>query len=238
MEASGEKPKFTILPFTGIRKIIAERLVKSHLSAPHVTLMREIDASALKVLREKLLKQIEDIRISYTHLLAKACVEALRDFPIVNSRFEADHIKLLNWVNLGVAVATDAGLIVPVIRDAEQMSLVELALTFEKLLSRANSGTLVISELTGGTFTLTNLGMFEIDAFTPIINPPESAILGVGRIIEKPLVVNGKVEIKPTMTLSLTFDHRVMDGAVAAKFLKNLAQILEKPEGKKYFEAP
>lgn len=237
MEARKEKQKITTVPLTGIRKIISERLVKSHLAAPHVTLTREIDASALKIFREKLLKQVEGIRISYTHLLVKACVEALREYPIVNSRLEGDQIKLLEQMNIGVAVATEAGLLVPVIRNADKMSLIEIAAESDKLISKANKGILTLSELTGGTFTVTNLGMFGIDAFTPIINPPESAILGVGRLIEKPIAVEGRIEVRPTMVLSLTFDHRVMDGALAAQFLRKLVQVLEKPDETNHFKA-
>ena len=225
----------TTIPLTGIRKIIAERLSKSHLTAPPVTLIRESNASNLKKHREELLKRITTVRISYTHLLIKACVEAIRDYPIINSRLEGDQIKILEQMNFGVAVANDAGLIVPVIREVGKMTLMEIASEFDRLLLKAQKGTLTIPELTGGTFTITNLGMFEIDAFTPIINPPESAILGVGRMIEKPVALNGKIEIAPLITLSLTFDHRVMDGAMAAKFLKSLTQIIENPEEKDYF---
>lgn len=236
MEARKEKLKITTVPLTGIRKIISERLVKSHLAAPHVTLTREIDASALKIFREKLLKQVEGIRISYTHLFVKACVETLREYPIVNSRIEGDQIKLLEQMNIGVAVATEAGLLVPVIRNADKMSLIEITAESDKLISKANKGILTLSELTGGTFTVTNLGMFGIDAFTPIINPPESAILGVGRLIEKPIAVEGRIEVRPTMVLSLTFDHRVMDGALAAQFLRKLVQVLEKPDETNHFK--
>jgi pyruvate dehydrogenase E2 component (dihydrolipoamide acetyltransferase) len=227
----------TSIPFAGIRKIIAERLTKSHLSAPHVTLMREIDATSLRKLREKLVGEIKSTRISYTDILVRATTEALKAYRIVNSRLERDQIRLLDQINIGIAVAQESGLIVPVIRNLERKSLVEVSTELASLVAKASKGALTLNEVTGGTFTITNLGMFGVDAFTPIINPPESAVLGVGRIIEKPMVVEGRIEARSVMTLSLTFDHRVLDGAVAAQFLRRLAQILEKPEETTFFAA-
>jgi pyruvate dehydrogenase E2 component (dihydrolipoamide acetyltransferase) len=227
----------TSIAFLGIRKIIAERLTKSHLTAPHVTLMREIDVTFMKRLRERLLTEVKSTRISYTDILVKATTEALKVYRIVNSRLEGDQIKLLDQINIGVAVAQESGLIVPVIRNLERKSLTEISTELVSLVAKANKGALTLNEVTGGTFTITNLGMFGIDAFTPIINPPESAILGAGRILEKPTVIEGRIEARSVMTLSLTFDHRVLDGAVAAQFLGRLAQILEKPEETNFFTA-
>lgn len=220
---------------TSIRKTTAERLVKSHMAAPHVTIMMEVDVTDLSRFRDRLLEQVRDVRISYTDILVKACVGALKAYPIVNSRFESDQIRFIEQINVGVAVAIEPGLIVPVIRNAGEKSLIEISKELGNLVSKACKGHLTLDEVTGGTFTITNLGMFRVDAFTPIINPPESAILGVGRIVEKPLVIDGKIEVRSTMVLSLTFDHRVMDGAVAAQFLGKLTQILEKPEDTDYF---
>lgn len=229
------KAQTNSIPFTGIRKTIAERLVKSHIATPHVTIIREVDASELRRTRERFLEQTEDPPIAYTDIIVKACVETLKKYPIMNSRIEDDKIRLLERINIGVAVALETGLIVPVIRNAEQKSLIEISAELRKLVSKARKGELTLDEVTGGTFTITNLGMFGVDAFTPIINPPESAILGIGRIVDKPLVVNGKVEVGTVVTLSLTFDHRVTDGAVAAQFLGRLTQILEKPSETDYF---
>jgi len=223
------------IPLAGVRKIIAERLTKSHLSAPHVTLMREIDATAMRGLREKLLVEVKSTRISYTDILVKATTEALKAYRILNSRLEGDRIRLLNEINIGVAVAHESGLIVPVIRNVERKSLVEISTELTSLVAKANKGDLTLNEVTGGTFTLTNLGMFGVDAFTPLINPPESAVLGVGRIVEKPLSFEGRIEMRAFVTLSLTFDHRVMDGAIAAQFLGKLTEILERPDQTNYF---
>ncbi len=223
------------IPLSGIRKIIAERLTKSHLSAPHVTLMREVDATPLKRLREKLLVDVKSTRISYTDIIIKATAEALKAYRVVNSRIEGDQIRLLDKINIGVAVAQESGLIVPVIRNVERKSLIDISSELAGLVAKAGKGALTLNEVTGGTFTITNLGMFGVDAFTPIINPPESAVLGVGRIVERPMVLDGRIEARSVMTLSLTFDHRVLDGAVAAQFLGRLVQILEKPEDTGFF---
>ncbi len=232
-----KRPLQTSIPFSGVRKIIAERLTKSHLSALHVTLVREMDATALKRLREKLLLEVKETRISYTDILLKATTEAIKEYPIVNSRLEGNEIRVLDQVNIGVAVALESGLIVPVVHNLERKSMIQASNELATLVSRANRGTLSLSEVTGGTFTLTNLGMFGVDAFTPIINPPETAVLGVGRIVEKPAVVEDRIEPRLMMTLSLTFDHRILDGATAALFLGRIVQILEKPEETDLFKA-
>lgn len=227
----------TTIPFTGIRKTTAKLLAKSHSETPHVTLIREFDATSLKKFREKLLEREREIRVSYTGIIVKACAEALKAYPVMHSRLEVDQIRLLEQINIGVAVALESGLIVPIIRNADQKSLKEICVELINVVSKAHKGELTLREVTGGTFTITNLGMYHVDAFTPIINPPQSAILGVGRIVEKPLAISGKVEIRSTMIFSLTHDHRIMDGAVAAQFLDNLIQILEKPEKTSYFTA-
>jgi pyruvate dehydrogenase E2 component (dihydrolipoamide acetyltransferase) len=217
------------IPLTSVRKIIGERLAKSHVTTPQVTLMREVDVTSLKLLRERLLSRPVGPRISYTDLLVKACVEALKKYPVVNSRFEPGQIRLMGRINIGVAIAVESGLIVPVIKGVEQKSLTEISIELADLILKARKGSLTLNDVTGGTFTITNLGMFGVDSFTPIINPPESAILGVGRIVEKPLIVDGKIGVRSTMSLSFTFDHRVMDGVDAAQFLGSLAQTIEKP---------
>jgi len=225
--SNNEKSK--ILPFKGIRKTIAERLVKSHMTTPHVTLMREVDVTELKRLRERLLRRSKEVRISYTAILVKACADVLKVHLLMNSRLEGDKIQLLEEVHMGVAVALESGLIVLVIRNADEKTLLDIAFELMNLVSKARKGELTISEVTGSTFTITNLGMFNVDIFTPIINPPESAILGVGRMIEKPLVIDGNIKARSVMTLSLTHDHRIIDGAIAAQFLDKLSQMLENP---------
>jgi pyruvate dehydrogenase E2 component (dihydrolipoamide acetyltransferase) len=154
---------------------------------------------------------------------------ALRRCPYMNARLAADAIEHLGHVNLGMAMDTDRGLVVPVIRDADQKNLRQFGTEFRTLVERARSGRSLPDDLTGGTFTITNLGHFGIDAFTPVINMPEAAILGMGRIAPKPAVVNNAVVIRSMVTISLVFDHRVNDGAPAARFLQVIAQLIEQP---------
>jgi len=170
------------------------------------------------------------VGVSYTDMLVKAVAKALTEHPIINSTLENEQIKIFANINIGVAVATETGLIVPVIQEANGKSLTEISSTLKELIEKAKQNRLSKEELTGGTFTITNLGMYGVDVFTPIINPPETAILGVGRVAEKPIAVGGQMVIRPMMQLSLTFDHRVVDGAPAAEFLQKVKQKLESPE--------
>ncbi|MFQ5761780.1 MAG: 2-oxo acid dehydrogenase subunit E2, partial [Candidatus Bathyarchaeia archaeon] len=149
--------------------------------------------------------------------------------PILNSTVEKDGIHIYDDVNVGVAVALEAGLIVPVVRKVESKVLHEVSAALNTLTEKARAGKLTIEDVSNGTFTVSNLGMFGVDAFTPITNPPQTAILGVGRIVDKPVVVESHVEIKPTVTLSLTIDHRAADGAVGAQFLQRVKNLLENP---------
>jgi pyruvate dehydrogenase E2 component (dihydrolipoamide acetyltransferase) len=221
-----------VMPISKIRKTIAERMSYSAKNAPQVTVTVEADLSEIVRLRERILSGIEaetGIRLSYTDLLVKAAAVALRQEPMLNSRFDGDVIRLIEEINIGVAVEVPEGLIVPVVRDADKKTLAQIARSTKQLVDGARDGKLSSSELTGGTFTITNLGPFGVDVFTPLINPPETAILGVGKIADKPMASDGKVEIRPMMYLSLSFDHRVIDGALAARFLQRIKQILEHP---------
>lgn len=211
-----------IIPLTGIRKTVAERVSLSFRTAPHSTITMEVDMTEASKLREK-------TQFSYTEILVKAVAEALKKHPMINSTLEEDKIKVFEDINIGIAVATEKGLVVPVVRNADKKSLPEIASEIKELVEKAREGKLTKEDVSGGTFTITNLGMFGVDVFTPIINPSETAILGVGRIIEKPVVVGGEIKIKPMMTLSLSYDHRVIDGAPAAQFLKTIKETLEKP---------
>jgi len=167
--------------------------------------------------------------LTYTDLVVKATAQALIEHPRMNAWIEGEHIRLVQAVHIGVAVALDDGLIVPVVRDVDRKSLREIALEAQRLAMRARGGTLERDEVTGSTFSVTNLGMYGIDAFTPIINPPEIAILGVGRITEKLVRIQQGAEWRHVMTLSLTFDHRAVDGAPAAAFLQSIGKELENP---------
>jgi len=210
-----------IIPLSGFRKTSAERVSMSFRTAPHSTLMMEVDVSKAKEMHEKL-------GVSYTAIFAEATAKTLVEHSIINSTMEDDHIKVFENVNVGVAAATENGLIVPVIHDADKKSLKEIDALINELTDKARQGKLTKEELSGGTFTITNLGMYGVDFFTPIINPPEAAILAMGKITEKPVVVNGQIEVKPTMILSLSYDHRIVDGAPAAEFLQKIKEKIEK----------
>jgi pyruvate dehydrogenase E2 component (dihydrolipoamide acetyltransferase) len=225
VEESGEvSPKIReVIPLSGFRRTSAERVSMSFRTAPHSTVMMDVDVSKAMELHERL-------QVSYTAILVKSVANALIEHPIINSTLERDRIKLFDDVNIGVAVATEHGLIVPVIRNADRKSLKEIDALINTLSERARQGKLTREECTGGTFTITNLGMYGIAFFTPIINPPEAAILGVGGLMQKPVVIDGRIEVKPMMMLSLSYDHRVVDGAPASEFLGKVREKIEKIE--------
>lgn len=217
---------------SGMRKIIADRMAHSAYTAPHVTLTTEVDMSKVKELRSVLIPVVEKqtgLKISFTDILIKAAGTAISRHPQINVSIEGDEIVQHNEVNIGLAVAVQDGLMVPVIKNVPAMGLAAVTKAAKDIGKRARENKLLPDQLKGSTFTISNLGMYAIDAFTPIINQPESAILGVGRIQDKPVAINNTIEIRPMMTLSLSFDHRAMDGAPAAAFLTELKQILENP---------
>jgi len=239
IEKTGITPEFqsaridAVIPLTIMRKRIAQRLSESHATNVHVTHVIEVDTTDLLRLCQASLVQTKEgssIRVSINDILVKTLAIALKKYPLLNSTLDKEEVKVFGNVNLGVAISINEGLIVPVIRNAEQKSIVEIAKELEELIEKARKGTLSLQELTGGTFTLSNLGMYGISIFTPIINPPQSAILGVGRISDKPVVIEGEVAIRSIMPLSLSFDHRIIDGALAAQFLQELKRILEEPD--------
>jgi pyruvate dehydrogenase E2 component (dihydrolipoamide acetyltransferase) len=220
-EEAGER-----LPFDGVRRVVAEHLWGSLQGMAQVTITREADAAGLVARRARLEAGFEEasgVHLSYTDLLIHDVARLLLDFRRLNAYLDGDAIVVPEAVHMGFAVALDDGLIVPVIRDAHQRPLAEIAREREALAARAVAGTIGLDEIQGGTFTITNLGAFGADAFTPIVNPPQCAILGVGRIAERPWVVDGALSVRPTLWLSLTFDHRLVDGAPAARFLEALA---------------
>jgi len=214
-------------PLTGMRKVIAERMSLSWQTAPHVTLAAETDMTAAGELKSRLAQA--GVKISYTELVIKCAALTLAEFPVVNSSIVDGQIIKHDGVHVGVAVALDNGLIVPVLKNADKKSISQLNKEIADLSGRARQGRLTPDEYSGGTFTVTNLGMYGVDWFTPIINPPESAILGVCRIKDIPVAVNGMVVIRPIMNVCLSFDHRLIDGALAAQFLARLRQLLENP---------
>jgi pyruvate dehydrogenase E2 component (dihydrolipoamide acetyltransferase) len=205
--------------------------VSAHTTA-RVTLVTEADATAFVDARTKLKAEVTEawgFAPGYNDLLALIVARALREFPYMNARLNGEVIEQLPTINLGMAVDVERGLLVPVIRNADQLGLRAFGEQFRELVGRAREGRSLPDDLTGGTFTITNLGMYDVDAFTPIINLPELAILGVGRIQPKPVVRDGEVVVRQMVTLSLTFDHRLVDGAPAARFLQRIKQLVENP---------
>jgi pyruvate dehydrogenase E2 component (dihydrolipoamide acetyltransferase) len=221
-----------VIPFKGLRKLVAENVSRSRQTAPHVTLNSEVDMTEAAALFDKLRPEVQKAhgtKLTYTDMLVKACARALADHPLCNAALVGDEIRIYADKNIGVAVATDTSIIVPVLRNADRMSLGEVSVELKALVDRCRAGRQNPDDLAGGTFTITNLGAFRIDTFDPIIVPPQSCILGVGRIADRAVVVNKQVVIRTMMSLSLSFDHRVLDGAPAARFLQRLREILESP---------
>jgi pyruvate dehydrogenase E2 component (dihydrolipoamide acetyltransferase) len=222
---SGEEPlEAQVIPLTGIRGTIARRMHQSLQSMAQVTLTTEADVTDLQQMRETL-KQ--DFDLAYTDMIVKAVALTLKEHPRLNAHVEGETIRLAQGIHIGIAVALEDGLIVPVVRHADRKSLREIARDTQRLAQQAREGRLTPEEVTGSTFTVTNLGMYGVDTFTPIINPPEVAILGVGRLVEKATRGPQGVEWRQMLTLSLTFDHRAVDGAPAAAFLQAVRKHLE-----------
>lgn len=220
------------VPFTGMRKVIADRMSQSAYTAPHVTLSSEIDMSSCVSLRQELLPTIEKVngyRLSFNEILVKAVAYTLQRHPDMNISLNDNEIIYHSAINVGFAVAVPNGLVVPVVNHADHLGLAAITEQCKTLGKSARDGKLLPEQMQNGTFTISNLGMYAVDAFTPIINQPEAAILGVGRIVEKPVAVNGEVALRAMMTLSLSFDHRIIDGAPAAAFLTDLKDVLENP---------
>jgi len=216
------KPQARSIPMRGMRKTIADRMSQSLRESAQLTITSEADVTPAVELRERLVRQFD---FTYGDLLIQAVARALLRHPRMNARLMQDAIAIMPQVNVGMAVALEDGLIVPVIVDADRKSLREIAAVTRELGERARAGKLRLEEVSGGTFTITNLGTYGVDAFTPIINTGETGILGVGRIIEKPVVHRGEIARRSMMTLSLTFDHRLIDGAPAAQFLQTAIEI-------------
>jgi len=216
------KPHASSIPMRGMRKTIADRMSQSLQQSAQLTITSEADVTAAVELRERLSRQFD---FTYGDLLIQAAARALLRHPRMNARLAQDAIVIMPQVNVGMAVALEDGLIVPVIVDADRKSLREIAAVTRELGERARTGKLRLEEVSGGTFTITNLGTYGVDAFTPIINTGETGILGVGRIIEKPVIYRGEIVRRSMMTLSLTFDHRLIDGAPAAQFLQTVIEI-------------
>jgi len=214
------------------RKRIAENLLQSHHSTAHLTTFNEIDMSAVSAVRERLKERVEKehgVKLSFMPFFVKASCMALKAFPVVNSQIDGDSIVYKHYVNMGIAVASEAGLVVPNVKDADRKGMLEISRDIADVAKRARDGKLTMEDLTGGTFTITNGGVFGSLVSTPIINFPQVAILGLHKTQDRPVAINGKVEIRPMMYVALTYDHRVIDGQQAVLFLVKLKELMEDP---------
>ncbi len=228
---SGEPEE--IIPISGVRKVIAEHISKSAFSIPHVTTFDECDMSKLVDWRKKYVdkfQQVHGVRITYMPFFVKAIIYAAREFPWVNATFEDDKIHIKQYFNIGMAVARQNSLIVPVVKHCEQKSIIQIAKEMRDLGDKANTDKLSLDEISGGTFTITNAGLFGATGSTPIIVQPQVAILGVHMIKERPVVVDGQIVIRPILNFGLSFDHRIVDGAYAVQFLRKMITFLEDPD--------
>lgn len=226
------KEEMKRIPFKGMRKVIADRISESAYTSPHVTLHSEVDMTNVVDLRKQLLPVIEEdegVRISFNDILLKATAVALKKNPGINIQLTDNEIVYHSQINLGMAVAVKDGLVVPVLQDVDQKGLATITQETKAIGRKARDGKLSHDDFIGSTFTVSNLGMYAVDGFTPIINSPNAAILGVGRIQKKPVVIEEDFLIRSMMSLSLSFDHRIIDGAPAAQFLTDLKDLLEKP---------
>ena len=225
-------PTGRVEPFSRMRATIAKRMADSMREAPHFYVTAEIDMSEAVRLRTSLkLSDRVSAEVTYTHLLVKAVAVALGRHPRVNASFTGDGRELKDEINIGIAVALDDGLIVPVLHDCQALSLLDIAAQANALVERARTGKPTTQDLSGGTFTISNLGMYPVEHFTAVINPPQAAILATSAIKERPTVRDGQVVISRTMMATLSCDHRVLDGATGAQFLQELKNLLENPVG-------
>jgi len=221
-----------VIPFSGLRKSIAENMQASLKNTAQLSVFTEVDVTEMVRFRDQVRREYkgdETVRISYNDIVLLAVSRVLKRFPIMNSTLIEEEILLHDTVNLGIAVSLEEGLMVPVLREADKKDLLQIAREARELARKAREGSLEVDEVTGGTFTVSNVSMLQVDGFTPILRPPETGILGVCRVREKPEVHDGQIAIRSMMFLSLTFDHSVVDGQPAMTFLETLARHLEHP---------
>ncbi len=219
-------------PMSQLRKTIAKRLVEAQQTAAILTTFNEVDMTALYSIRDEYKEKFEKkhgIRLGFMSFFVKACLEALKEFPTVNAFIDGTDIVYHNYYNIGIAVGTPKGLVVPVIKDTDRLSLAQIEQTIRHYALKAREGKIAISDLTGGTFTISNGGVFGSLMSTPILNPPQSGILGMHKVEDRPVAINGKVEIRPMMYVALSYDHRVIDGSESVQFLVRIKECLEDP---------
>jgi 2-oxoglutarate dehydrogenase E2 component (dihydrolipoamide succinyltransferase) len=228
-----DEPRDERVKMTRLRKTIANRLKEAQNTAAMLTTFNEVDMSAAMALRatykEAFEKKNNGVRLGFMSFFIRACITGLKEFPAVNAEIDGDEIVYKNYVHMGIAVGGPSGLVVPVLRDADEMSFAEIEGAIANFGKRARDGQLKLDELTGGTFSITNGGVYGSLMSTPIINPPQSAILGMHKIQERPIAIAGKVEVRPMMYLALTYDHRIIDGKEAVSFLVRVKEAIEDP---------
>ena len=220
------------VPMTRLRARIAERLVDAQQTAAMLTTFNEVDLTEVMALRKKYRDEFEtrhEVRLGFMSFFAKASIEGLKKFPVINASVEGTDIVYHNYYDIGIAVSSERGLMVPVLRDVDQMSFAEFEAELTTMAGKAQEGTIGMEELTGGTFTITNGGIFGSMMSTPILNQPQSAILGMHSIQQRPMVVDGEIKARPMMYLALTYDHRIIDGREAVQFLVTVKEQLEDP---------
>ena len=220
------------VPMTRMRKRIAERLIEAQQGAAMLTTFNEVNMKPIMDLRKKYQDQFvkkNDIKLGFMSFFVQASIEALRRFPAVNASIDGDDIIYHNYYDIGIAVSGPRGLVVPILRNGEHMSLADIEKGIKDFADKTKSGTLSIEEMTGGTFSITNGGTFGSMLSTPILNPPQSAILGMHNIVERAVVENGEIVIRPVMYLALSYDHRIIDGREAVSFLVSIKEALEDP---------
>ena len=232
-ETSKELGSSERVPMTRLRSVVAKRLLESQAQTASLTTFNEVDLHEVKILREKYKGSFEEkfgVKLGFMGMFLKASSIALQEMPIVNASIDGDDIIYHGFQDIGVAVSTERGLVVPVVRNVQNLTIAEIELSIRDLSLKARDGKLDIEDMTGGTFTVSNGGVFGSLLSTPILNPPQSAILGMHKIQERPMAINGNVEIRPMMYLALTYDHRLLDGKDAVSFLVKIKEILESPE--------
>ncbi len=214
------------------RKRIAENLLQSQHNTAHLTTFNEVDMSAVNSLRERMKEKVEKehgVKLTFMPFFVKAACMALESYPVVNAQIDGDSIIYKHYVNMGIAVASDAGLVVPSIKDAHSKGMLQISRDISEVAKRARDGKLSMDDLTGGTFTITNGGVFGSLVSTPIINYPQVGILGLHKTQDRPVAISGKVEIRPMMYVALSYDHRIVDGQQAVLFLVRVKELLEDP---------
>ncbi|MDT0635649.1 2-oxoglutarate dehydrogenase complex dihydrolipoyllysine-residue succinyltransferase [Spectribacter hydrogenoxidans] len=220
------------VPMTRIRARIAERLLEATQSTAMLTTFNEVDMQAVTDVRDRYKEKFEkdhDVRLGFMSFFVKAAVEALKRFPVVNASIDAEDIVYHGYYDVGIAVSSPRGLLVPILRDADQLSYAEIESSIRSLGKRAQESKITMDELSGGTFTITNGGVFGSMLSTPILNPPQSAILGMHAVNDRPMVVDGEIRVRPMMYLALSYDHRIIDGRDAVLFLRTIKELIEDP---------